>query len=306
MATLAPLTALPPSAVFATLRQAQAQTALRTGVVSAAAFAQASTTARAASLDPTVGGTYADQLAAKTQTALAILQQYTSLGTYDEASAEAAILAIAQWKETHQGLWSRIEQKILGVTDSVSNDEALAMPAELVRAYVEALFLTAAYSLNMYTKGVFARQVAAGQISQSYVQNDAEARLNMLDVILTMEAAGTLQTVYAGANEQRARLSLSGLGALPPVVIGIVIVASIAVLIGGVIYYRQTTANNTRKNQACATFLATKDPLLAGSCDETETDAVKIAKYGIAAFAIGGFLYLAMPQIPAFVKGLKG
>lgn len=289
---------LTPSAVFAQLRQAQAQTALRSGVVSAASFA----TSRAASLDTTVGGTYADQLVAKVETAQRILEQYTSLGTYDEPAAEAAIFAIAQWKETHQGVWSRIEQKILGVTDSVSSDEALAMPAEIVRAYVEAIFLTAAYSLNMYTKGVFARQVAAGQISQSYVQNDAEARLNMLDVILTMEAAGTLQTVYQGASSQK---GTAGLG-LPPYVIGIVIVASIAVLIGGVVYYRQVTASNLRKKQACETFLATKDPLLAGSCDETETDAVKIAKYGIAAFAIGGFLYLAMPQIPAFVKGLKG
>lgn len=289
---------LTPSAVFAQLRQAQAQTALRSGVVSAASFA----TSRAASLDTTVGGTYADQLVAKVETAQRILDQYTSLGTYDEPAAEAAIFAIAQWKETHQGVWSRIEQKILGVTDSVSSDEALAMPAEIVRAYVEALFLTAAYSLNMYTKGVFARQVQAGQISQGYVQNDAEARLNMLDVILTMEAAGTLQTVYQGAASQKQML---GLGAPQAVVIGIVVVAAIAVLIGGVIYYRQTTANNTRKNQACATFLATKDPLLKGSCDETETDAVKIAKYGIAAAAIGGFLYLALPQIPALVKGLR-
>lgn len=292
---------LTPSAVFAQLRQAQAQTALRSGVVSAASFA----TSRAASLDTTVGGTYADQLVAKVETAQRILEQYTSLGTYDEPAAEAAIFAIAQWKETHQGVWSRIEQKILGVTDSVSNDEALAMPAELVRAYVEALFLTAAYSLNMYTKGVFARQVAAGQISQSYVQNDAEARLNMLDVILTMEAAGTLATVYQGAAEQQQK-QMQGFGLSQVAIIGIVIVASIAVLIGGVVYYRQVTASNLRKKQACETFLATKDPILAGSCDETETDAVKIAKYGIAAFAIGGFLYLAMPQIPAFVKGLKG
>lgn len=289
---------LTPSAVFAQLRQAQAQTALRSGVVSAASFA----TSRAASLDTTVGGTYADQLVAKVETAQRILEQYTSLGTYDEPAAEAAIFAIAQWKETHQGVWSRIEQKILGVTDSVSSDEALAMPAEIVRAYVEAIFLTAAYSLNMYTKGVFARRVQESELSMSFVQRDAEARLNMLDVILTMEAAGTLQTVYQGATSQK---QMQGLGLSQGVIIGIVVVAALAVLVGGVVYFRQTKANNAIKEKCCAQYLATGDRRYADCCDDTDTDVVKIAKYGIVAAAVGGLIYLSLPLIPALVKGLR-
>lgn len=289
---------LTPSAVFAQLRQAQAQTALRSGVVSAASFA----TSRAASLDTTVGGTYADQLVAKVETAQRILEQYTSLGTYDEPAAEAAIFAIAQWKETHQGVWSRIEQKILGVTDSVSSDEVLAMPAEIVRAYVEAIFLTAAYSLNMYTKGVFARRVQESELSMSFVQRDAEARLNMLDVILTMEAAGTLQTVYQGATSQK---QMQGLGLSQGVIIGIVVVAALAVLVGGVVYFRQTKANNAIKEKCCAQYLATGDRRYADCCDDTDTDVVKIAKYGIVAAAVGGLIYLSLPLIPALVKGLR-
>ncbi len=289
---------LTPSAVFAQLRQAQAQTALRSGIVSAASFA----TSRAASLDTTVGGTYADQLVAKVETAQRILEQYTSLGTYDEPAAEAAIFAIAQWKETHQGVWSRIEQKILGVTDSVSSDEALAMPAEIVRAYVEAIFLTAAYSLNMYTKGVFARRVQESELSMSFVQRDAEARLNMLDVILTMEAAGTLQTVYQGATSQK---QMQGLGLSQGVIIGIVVVAALAVLVGGVVYFRQTKANNAIKEKCCAQYLATGDRRYADCCDDTDTDVVKIAKYGIVAAAVGGLIYLSLPLIPGILKDLR-
>ena len=295
---------LTPSAVFSQLRQAQSQTALRSGVVSAARFVQ---TSRAASLDTAVGGTYAEQLDAKTSTARRILEQYTTLGTYDEPAAEAAILAIAKWKEDNQSLWSRIEQKLLGITDSVSSEEVLSMPTETVRAYVEALFLTAAYSLNMYTNGVFTRQIEAGQIGLGYVQRDAEARINMLDVILTMEAAGTLATAYQGSAEQKAMAGLGApwLAAIPPNAwIVIAVVAAIAVLAGSVVYYRQTTASNAMKDKACEEYLRTRDPRLDGSCDH-ESDAVKIAKYGIVAVAIGGFLYLALPQIPGLVKGLR-
>ena len=287
---------LTPSAVLAGLRQAATTTALRSGVVSAAALAAP---LRSAAFD--IGGTtYTDQLVAKQQLAKAALEQYTTLGGYDPAAVEMALANVAAWKEAHTGVWSRIEQKVLGLLDSVSADEALTMPPDLVRSYVEAMYANATYGLNMYTNGVFARQVDAGQISASVVQSDAEARLNLYDAILTLEATGTLAQVYQ-ASSQRA---MAGLG-LSEVAIVIAIVAGLAVLVGGIMYFRQTTANAALKERACAQFLATSDPVLQGSCDPVESDAVTIAKYAIGAFALGGFLYLLLPEVPGLVKRFK-
>lgn len=286
---------LSPSAVYASLRWAKTETALRSGVVSVPSLA------RSASLDPSLGGTYADQLASKAAAARQVLEQYTTIGAYDAAATEAAIAAVSAWKESHQSLWSRIQQKLVGVTDTVSPDEALQMPADMVRAYAEALYLTAQYALHMYANGVFARQVEAGVLTAGLVQNDAEARLNMFDAVLTMEASGTLQAAYGSVSSR----GTAGLGIEPLVVLAIAVVAAIAVLAGAVIYYRQTVANNALAEQACQQFLATGDPLLQGSCDAKESDPVVIAKYAIGVFALGGFLYLALPEIPRMVKGFR-
>lgn len=290
--------ALTPSGVYAQVRMRAIGTSLKSGVVSAAA-------ARAATLDPSVGATYADQLAAKTELARAALERYTTIGAYDAAAAEAAIAAIEAWRADHASVWSKIEQKVLGTDVAVASDEALTIPVALMKAYVEALFLTAAYSLNLYTHGVLATQVANGRVTAAYVQNDADARLNMLDVVLTLDAAGTLETIYRGAPNEAG--ALQGIQALltPQVLIGILVVAAIVVLVGGIVYYRQASANNALKLRLCDEYVATHDESLAGACDPTETDAVTIAKYAIGVSAAAALVYFLFPQIPALVKGLR-
>lgn len=286
---------LTPSGVLAELRLRGAAAQLRSGEVSARALASVS---RSGTFD--TNGTYADQLLARADQVRAVLEQYTRIAPYDEGNVNAALAAFAGWQDAHKSTWDAIKDRVLGIDSTLSPSEALQVPVPIMRAYVEGLFLSAAYAVNMYTNGVFGRLVSDGEMSTAEVRDDAEARMQCFDTVLALEQAGTLAQIYGTAPLAGA----FGLGVVQ-VEIVIAVVAAIAVVIGGVMYFRQTTLNNKIKNAKCQQYLTTLDPRLNGACDAEPTDAVQVAKYAIGVAAAGLFLYYFVPQVPALLKGFK-
>ncbi len=280
-----------PSGALADFRMRRAAAGLKSGVVSRATLAEAAGY-------EVVGGTYAAQLADKCAKAKAALERYTKLGAYDSVAAEAAIVVLEQWKASHASTWAQIEAKLLPSDSNVQPQDMLEAPAGILRAYVEALYQTAASGLRMYTSGTFSRMVDTGQITNTFVRDDATARLSTLDSILGLEESGTLGRIYFG--DASATKPLAGLGALPvippQVLIGIAIVVGIVALVAGVAYYRQTKVGSDLATSACQAWIDTKDPVFKGSC-EPDTDAVKIAKYAIGAAAVVTGAYLLFPGL---------
>jgi hypothetical protein len=248
-----------------------------------------------------------------------ILQSYgASLTVANPTAFNEAQAAIEAWKNDHASVWQQIRDKVLPTDATVSQADALVLPAPLLRAYVEALYQDANAGLSMYTNGVWEAWVADGTYSATFVRDDATARLDLYDTIVLMHETGALASAYQGAPPQRGLLGVMGalrgfgtLGSLgSPIAAGEAILIVLGVVaailaVGFVITSIMTTrTNNLIAQKCCDKYLETKDDAYKDCCKQQETDARVIAKYGIATAGLVLFGYLLVGRLPEIKKAL--
>jgi len=278
-------------------RVSRALKAMQAGYVPTVVQTRA-TTSRAASL----GGdaTYAGQLVQKADEVRAVLLRYTSLGPIAPGDVVEAVAAIDQWRATNSGLWARIEQRLLPMDTTVSEAEAVKMPPQLLRAYIEALYAEATTLLSWYTGGTWQELVAEGTVTATYVRDDATSRLAMLDAILVLEETGVLATAYQ-------RAPLQGFG--NPWVVGGLIVIGILAGIAGVVLavtdLKKVKLDNDLKAAECSKWLETGDTKYKGGCAARKSETTEIAQYGLLVAGVCVLAYVSLDKIPGLVKGLR-
>lgn len=205
------------------------------------------------------GASLPEQLENGRAAAETALRKYAADFAFDEKGAKAVTRRIDAWADRNSASLSKAMRSTEG---DLPEALQLAMGSTTeVGQFLIASFTLAAAGLGPWRSGAVARSVAEGGHAKSWAQMDAESRLQVFGIIVSMDQSGELGPIF--------QPGATGALGVAPAVIGIIVVATIifaAIVVTYVYLNRRLEVNNRLMRDLCEEAQARGDYATVEDC----------------------------------------